>query len=243
MSTGLFPFVMDAVATVARSLDFHREMFGCERLQKIPRVEDLRRRADSLSLEITVKDARGSFDNDRRRDRVNVAPSRNGAALLAVAPRDDFHQKNLRRTSALIRRLRPGCVGIAQVADGRDVKISADLRCAQVPRHRDEVDGGKFAYDFLAAKWRRKFPPRSRYLVTRRKHFDSAILKNNAASGSALTGQACSACWLPAVERNSDGNVIRFCPIAECHGGEKVAQSTVECHRRHQNNVRIPHAF
>ena len=60
--------------TVARSCDFHREMFGCERLQKIPRVEDLRRRADSLSLEVTVKDARGSFDNDRRRDRVNVAP-------------------------------------------------------------------------------------------------------------------------------------------------------------------------
>src|SRR6266550_3931240 len=134
MSIGLFPFVMDAVATVARSWDFHREMFGCER-----------------------------------------------------------HQKNLRRTSALIRRLRPGCVGIAQVADGRDVKISADLRCAQVARHRDEVDGGKFAHDFLAAKWRRKFPPRSRYLVTRRKHFDSAILENNAASGSALTGQACSA--------------------------------------------------
>ena len=84
MSICLFPFVMDAVATVARSWDFHREMFGCERLQKIPRVEDLRRRADSPSLEITVKDARGSFDNDRRRDRVNVAPSRNGAALLAV---------------------------------------------------------------------------------------------------------------------------------------------------------------
>jgi hypothetical protein len=83
-------------------------MFGCERPQKIPRVEDLRRRADSLSLEVTVKDARGSFDNDRRRDRVNVAPSRNGAALLIVASRDDFHQKNLRGPSALIRRLRAG---------------------------------------------------------------------------------------------------------------------------------------
>ena len=76
---------------VARSYDFHREMFRCERLQKIPRVEDLRRRADSLSLEVTVKDARGSFDNDRRRDRVNVAPPRDSAALLIVAPRDDFH--------------------------------------------------------------------------------------------------------------------------------------------------------
>src|SRR6266545_4535111 len=145
-------------------------MFGCECLQKIPRVKDLRRRW-------------------------------------------------------------PGCVGIAQVADRRDVKISADLRCAQVARHRDEVDGGKFAYDFLAAKRRRKFPPRSRYLVTRRKHFDSAILENNAASGSALTGQACSACWLPAVERDSDRNVIRFRPIAERHSGEEVAQSAVECHR------------
>src|SRR4029450_3449890 len=145
MGIGLLPFVMDAMATVARSWDFHREMFACERLEKIPRVEDLRRRADSLSLEVTVKDARGSFDNDRRRDRINVAPSRNGAALLVVAPRDDFHQKNLRRASALIRRLRPGCVGIAQVADRRDVKISADLCCPEVTRHRDEVDGGKFA--------------------------------------------------------------------------------------------------
>src|SRR4030095_13798381 len=112
MGIGLLPFVMDAIATVARSWDFDREMFGCECLQKIPRVEDLRRRADSLSLEVTVKDARGGFDNDRRRDRVNVAPSRNGAALLVVAPRDDFHQQNLRRTSALIRRLRPGGVRI-----------------------------------------------------------------------------------------------------------------------------------
>src|SRR4029453_12826614 len=121
MSIGPLPFVMDAIATVARSWDFDREMLGCERLQKIPRVEYLRRRADSLSLEVTVKDARCSFDNDRRRDRVNVAPSRNGAVLLLVAPRNHFHQKNLRRTSALIRRLRPGCVGIAQVADGREV--------------------------------------------------------------------------------------------------------------------------
>src|SRR5438874_4704142 len=232
MSTGLFPFVMDAVATVARSLDFHREMFGCERLQKIPRVEDLRRRADSLSLEVTVKDARGSFDNDRRGGRVNVAPSRNGAALLVVVPRDDFHQKNLRRTSAPIRWLRPGCVWIAQVADGRDVKISVDVRRAQVTRHRDEIDGGKFAYDFLASRRRRKFPHRSRYLVTRRKHFEPAILENNAASGSTFTGQACSACRLPTVERDSDGNVIRFRPIAERHSGEEIAQSAVECHRR-----------
>ena len=37
-------------------------MFGCERLQKIPRVEDFRRRANSLSLEVTVKDPRGGFD-------------------------------------------------------------------------------------------------------------------------------------------------------------------------------------
>src|SRR2546421_872486 len=120
-------------------------MFGCERLQKIPRVEDLRRRADSPSLEVTVKDARGSFDNDRRGDCVNIASSRNGTAFLVVATRDDFYQKNLRRTSALIRWFRPGCVGIARVADGRDVKISVDVRCAQVARHRDEVDSRKFA--------------------------------------------------------------------------------------------------
>src|SRR5262245_48086193 len=208
-------------------------MFGCERLQKIPRVEDFRRRADSLSLEVTVKDPRGSFHNNRRSDRVNVASSRNGAALLVIAPRDDFHQKNLRRTSALIRGLRPRCVGVAQVAEGRDVKIIADRCCAQLTRYRDDVDGRKFAYDFLAAKWRRKFPPRSRYWATRRNHLDSAILENNAASGSALTGQACSACWLPAVERDSDQKFIRFRPIAERHGGEEVAQSAIERHRRY----------
>src|SRR2546421_10555428 len=138
MSTGLFPFVMDAVATVARSLDFHREMFGCERLQKIPRVEHLRRRADSLSLEVTVKDARGSFDNDRRGERGNVAPSRNGAALLVVVPRDDFYQKNLRRTSAPIRWLRPGWVLLAQGRAGRDGKVS-DRGCRAVrPRRWEE---------------------------------------------------------------------------------------------------------
>ena len=127
MSIGLFPFAMDAVATVAKSWDFHREMFGHERLQKIPCVEDLRRRADFLSLEITVKDAHGSFDNDRRRNRVNVAPSRNGTALLVAAPRDDFHQKNLRRTSALVRGLGPVVFG-SPGPDRRWVKIGADLR-------------------------------------------------------------------------------------------------------------------
>src|SRR4030095_15408047 len=88
LGIGLLTFVMDVITTAARSRDFHREMFGCERLQKIPRVEDLRRRADSLSLEVTVKDARGSFDNDRRRDRVNVTSAGDGSAFLVAAPRD-----------------------------------------------------------------------------------------------------------------------------------------------------------
>src|SRR4029434_6499316 len=195
MGIGLLPFVMDAMATVARSWDFHREMFGCECLQKIPRVEDLARRADSLSLEVTVKDARGSFDNDRRRDRVNVAPSRNGAAFLVAAARDNLHQGNPLGTPSLIVWFWRGGVGISQVADGREVKVGADLRRAQVPRHRDEIHGGKFAHDFLSSEGQRKFPGRRRYLTRRRTHFDQTILENNAASGSAFHGQARCA-WL-----------------------------------------------
>jgi hypothetical protein len=62
-------------------------MFGRESPEEIPRVENFGRRADSLSFEITVKDPRGSFDNDRRRDRVNVSSAGDGSAFASFVMR------------------------------------------------------------------------------------------------------------------------------------------------------------
>src|SRR4029434_611046 len=177
-------------------------MFGRESPEEIPRVENFGRRADSLSREAAIKDVPGSFDNNRRRDRVNVTSAGDGSAFAIAKTCDNVHQKNLRRTPSLIRGLWPRCVWISQIANGREVKVCADLGHAQMARHCDEIHGGKFADDVLSAERRRKFPRRSWYLVSRRTHFDSAFLENDAASGSALTGEACSACWLPAVERD-----------------------------------------
>jgi hypothetical protein len=195
---------------LARSWDFNREMLGRESPEKIPRVEDFGRRADSLSLEAAIKDVPGSFDNNRRRDRVNVTSAGDGSAFAIAMTCDNVHQKNLCGTPGLIRGLWPRCVWISQIANGREVKVCADLGHAQVARHRDEIHGGKFADDVLSAERGRKFPRRSWYLVSRSAHFDSAFLENDAASGSALTGQTGSARWFPAIECKRNRNFVRF---------------------------------
>ena len=113
---------MNAGLQLARSGDLNREMFGRESPEEIPRVEDFGRRADSLSLEAPIKDVPGSFDNNRRRDCVNVTSARDGSAFALALTCDNIHQENLSGTPGLIRRLRPRCVWISQIADGRELR-------------------------------------------------------------------------------------------------------------------------
>src|SRR5262245_21808672 len=81
--------------TIYHCISIERHV-GPERPQKILRVKDLAGGDNPGRIETTVEDALGRLHDDGRRDRIDIAPTRYGAALLASPARDRLHEEDLR---------------------------------------------------------------------------------------------------------------------------------------------------
>src|SRR5215510_11569270 len=130
---------------------------GLERPQKILRVKDLAGGDNPGRLETSVDDALGRLHYDERRNRIDIASTRYGVALLTSPACDRLHEEGLRRASAFVRRHRLGRIGVAEVRDWREIHERVNLGRPQMAGDGDDFGEAKL-YDILRAERRREMP-------------------------------------------------------------------------------------
>src|SRR5215510_9837901 len=190
---------------------------GLERPQKILRVKDLAGGDNPGRLETSIEDALGRLHDDGRRDRIDIAPTRYGAAHLTSPAYDHLHEEGLRRASAFIRRHRLGRIGIEGVCEWREIYERVNLGRLQVTGDCDDFGVAK-TYDILRTERRREIPRAPRRRIGEK--LQLIVRKDEKPACIALARQSRSPRRLPTIERDRDADLIRVRPIPHRRSGQ-----------------------
>src|SRR5262245_11489229 len=209
---------------------------GLERPQKILRVKDLAGGDNPGRLETSVDDALGRLHYDGRRNRIDIASTRYGVALLTSPAYDRLHEEGLRRASTFVRRYRLGRIGVADVCDWREIHERVNLWRPQMAGDDDDF-GEAESYDILRAERRWEIPLAPRRRIG--KKLQLTIRKDETPACITLTRQARPPCRLPTIERYRDAYLIRVRPILHRRSGQEIAQCAIERHRGGNHDTRI----